>query len=65
MAVQTRPIVADNISSRPVVSASTSVLLVAYAAPGLRPCGLGHMLLANIGDFLYWLYVGSLPFEPV
>jgi hypothetical protein len=65
MQLQSCPIVAGSISFRPVVSASVPVPPVADAALNWRPGGLGDMLVANLGDFLYWLYVGRLSFGPV
>jgi hypothetical protein len=44
---------------------SVSMLLKAWRTKDLRSYSPGQMILNNIGNLLYWLYVISLPFGPI
>jgi hypothetical protein len=45
--------------------ASWNMLVKAWRTKDLRSYSLGYMVLNNIGNVLYWVYVGSLPFGPI
>ena len=44
---------------------SVNMLLKAWQTKDLRSYSLGQLLLNNVGNLLYWLYVVSLPFGPI
>jgi hypothetical protein len=47
------------------VSSNLPMLLKAYKTKNLKSYSLGHIVLGNLGNLVYWLYVVSLPFGPV
>ena len=47
------------------VSSNLPMLLKAYKTKNLKSYSLGHIVLGNLGNLVYWLYVVSLPLGPV
>ena len=65
MDIQVLPILAGSLSSVIFITANVPMLLKAYRSKDLRSYSLGNIVLVNIGNFMYWLYVSSLPFGPI
>ncbi len=58
-------VIAGSISSLLFMSANVPVLVKAYRTRNLRSYSLSNMLLINVGNVLYWLYVSSFPLGPI
>jgi len=41
------------------------MLLKAFHTRDVKSYSLGQILLGNLGNFLYWIYLISLPFGPI
>jgi uncharacterized protein with PQ loop repeat len=65
MEFQTVQIVAGSVSSFFFVSSNLPMLLKAFRTKNLHSYSLSNIVLNNIGNLLYWLYVGSLPVGPI
>jgi hypothetical protein len=52
-------------SSAIFISSNLPMLFKAFKTKELSSYSLGHLVLANLGNTVYWLYVISLPFGPV
>ncbi len=65
MELQTVQIVAGSISSFFFISSNLPMLLKAFKTKNLRSYSLGNLLLNNVGNIVYWLYVSSLPIGPI
>ena len=44
---------------------SVDMVVKAWRTKDLRSYSLGYLVLNNVGDVFYWLYVASLPFGPI
>jgi hypothetical protein len=58
-------LVAGSISSLLFMSANVPMLVKAYRTRNLRSYSLSNMLLINVGNILYWLYISSFPPGPI
>jgi uncharacterized protein with PQ loop repeat len=58
-------IVAGSLSSVIFVTSSLPMVLKAIRTRDLRSYSLANISLANVGNFLYWLYVLALPLGPI
>jgi hypothetical protein len=47
------------------ISSNLPMLFKAFKTKDLRSDSLGHLILGNVGNAVYWLYVSSLPVGPV
>lgn len=47
------------------IFSSLPMLLKAFRTKDLKSYSLGQILLGNLGNCLYWIYLISLPFGPV
>ena len=47
------------------ISSNLPMLFKAFKTKDLSSYSLGHLVLGNLGNTVYWLYVQSLPFGPV
>ena len=47
------------------ISSNLPMLFKAFKTKDLSSYSLGHLLLGNLGNTVYWLYVLSLPIGPV
>jgi uncharacterized protein with PQ loop repeat len=65
MEFQTVQIVAGSISSFFFISSNLPMLVKAFKTKNLRSYSLTHLVLNNIGNLIYWLYVSSLPIGPI
>ncbi|MEP7356708.1 MAG: hypothetical protein ABI847_05675 [Anaerolineales bacterium] len=65
MEMQTLQIVAGSVSSVFFISSNLPMLLKAFKTKNLRSYSLGNIVLNNVGNLLYWLYVISLPVGPI
>jgi hypothetical protein len=52
-------------SSAIFVTSNLPMLFKAYKTKNLKSYSFGHILLGNIGNAVYWIYIASLPFGPV
>ena len=57
--------VAGFASSTIFISSNLPMLFKAFKTKDLRSYSLGHLILGNVGNAVYWLYVSSLPVGPV
>jgi len=65
MEVQTLQIFAGSISSMLFITGNIPMLLKAYRTKDLRSYSLSNIVLVNIGNLLYWVYLSSLPLGPI
>lgn len=56
---------AGGISSLLFISANLPMLVKAYKTRNLRSYSLSNMLLINVGNILYWLYISLFPPGPI
>lgn len=56
---------AGSVSTLLFIAAEIPMLMKAVKTRNLRSYSLSYMILMNIGNVLYWLYVGTLPMGPV
>jgi hypothetical protein len=62
---QTLSVVAGSISSLLFISANVPMLVKAYRTRNLRSYSLSNIVLVNVGNVLYWLYISSFPPGPI
>jgi hypothetical protein len=62
---QTFSIAAGSISSILFISANVPMLVKAYRTRNLRSYSLSNIVLVNVGNVLYWLYIVGLPPGPI
>ncbi|MEP7293527.1 MAG: hypothetical protein ABI835_17205 [Chloroflexota bacterium] len=65
MDIQTLQIAAGGVSSFFFISSNLPMLLKAFKTKNLRSYSLSNLVLNNVGNLIYWLYVSSLPIGPV
>jgi uncharacterized protein with PQ loop repeat len=65
MDTQTIHNIAGSISSLLFIIANFPMLVKAYRTRDLRSYSLGNILLINVGNVLYWLYIINLPPGPI
>ena len=65
MDMQTLQNVAGSISSLLFITANLPMLVKAYRTHNLRSYSLGNIVLINVGNLLYWLYISFLPPGPI
>ena len=58
-------IIAGSIAGLIFAAASWNMLVKAWSTKDLRSYSLGQIVLNNVGNLFYWLYVASLPFGPI
>ncbi len=58
-------ILAGTISSMIFAGSYIPMLLKAFRTKDLRSYSYSHLLLMNIGNMIYWLYITSLPAGPI
>jgi uncharacterized protein with PQ loop repeat len=59
------PLLAGFASSTIFIGSKLPMLLKAFRTKDLSSYSLGHLVLGNLGNAVYWLYVISLPLGPV
>lgn len=52
-------------SSAIFISSNLPMLFKAFKTKDLSSYSMGHLVLGNVGNAVYWLYVLSLPVGPV
>ena len=57
--------IAGSISALLFISANFPMLLKAYRTRDLRSYSLSNIVLVNVGNGLYWLYIIQLPAGPI
>ncbi|MBI5666884.1 MAG: hypothetical protein HZC41_02660 [Chloroflexi bacterium] len=62
---QTLQNVAGSISSLLFITANLPMLVKAYRTRNLRSYSLTNMVLINVGNLLYWLYIAHFPPGPI
>ena len=65
MEFKTAQIAAGSISTFFFISSNLPMLLKAFKTKNLHSYILGNIILNNIGNLIYWLYVSSLPIGPI
>lgn len=65
MELQTMQLMAGSISSLFFISSNLPMLWKVYKTKSLRSYSFINILFNNIGDAVYWLYIGSLPIGPI
>ena len=65
MEFQTVQIVAGSISSFFFITSYLPMLIKAFKTKNLRSYSLSYIILNNVGNLIYWLYVSSLPIGPI
>ena len=65
MNTQTLALIAGTLSSLIFVSSHVPMLWKAYKTRDLSSYSLLNIILLNVGNLLYWLYIVSLPIGPV
>ena len=65
MDTQALQIMAGSLSSFLFISGGIPMLLKAFKTKNLHSYSLSTILLNNVGNFFYWLYVISLPIGPI
>ncbi len=58
-------LVAGSVAGLIFAAGSFDMLVKAWRTKDLRSYSLGQIVLNNIGNLFYWLYVMSLPFGPI
>jgi uncharacterized protein with PQ loop repeat len=58
-------VVAGSIAGLIFASGSLNMLVKAWQTKDLSSYSLGFIVLNNVGNLVYWLYVISLPFGPI
>jgi uncharacterized protein with PQ loop repeat len=62
---QTLQLVAGSISSLLFMTANIPMLVKAYRTRNLRSYSLSNIVLINVGNVLYWLYIRHFPPGPI
>jgi uncharacterized protein with PQ loop repeat len=65
MNAESLPMIAGTISTLMFVSSNLPMVGKAFRTKDLSSYSFGHILLSNIGNLVYWLYVLSLPAGPI
>ena len=65
MTVPPLPLVAGLVASGLFVSSHVPMLLKAFRTRDVRSYSLLNLVLTNLGNGVYWLYVATLPFGPL
>ena len=65
MDTQTVQLMAGSISSLLFISSNVPMLLKAFKTKNMRSYSLSNILLNNVGNLIYWLYISSLPIGPI
>ena len=56
---------AGSIASLLFIAANIPMLVKAFKTKNLRSYSLSNMVLVNLGNGLYWLYISSFPLGPI
>jgi uncharacterized protein with PQ loop repeat len=57
--------IAGSVAGLIFAAGSVDMLVKAWRTKDLRSYSLGQMVLNNVGNVFYWLYVIGLPFGPI
>ncbi len=58
-------IIAGGISSFLFISGNIPMLVKAFRTKNLHSYSLSNILLVNVGNVFYWLYISNLPLGPI
>lgn len=58
-------LIAGSLAGLIFATGSVNMAVKAWRTKDLRSYSLGQMVLNNVGNLFYWLYVISLPFGPI
>ncbi len=58
-------VIAGFISSTIFISGNFPMLFKAFKTKDMHSYSMGQLILGNLGNTVYWLYVSSLPIGPV
>ena len=65
MGIDTLAIIAGTVSSLIFVGSHVPMLLKAYRTGDLHSYSSLNLIMVNVGNLIYWLYVSSLPAGPI
>ena len=65
MDMQSVQIVAGSISSFMFITSHVPMLIKAFKTKNMHSYSLSNLLLTNVGNIIYWLYISSLPIGPI
>jgi uncharacterized protein with PQ loop repeat len=65
MELPTFQIIAGSISSLLFISGNIPMLVKAFRTKNLRSYSLSNIILINVGNLVYWLYISNLPLGPI
>jgi uncharacterized protein with PQ loop repeat len=65
MDTQTVQIVAGSISSFLFITSNVPMLLKAFKTKNMHSYSLTNILLNNVGNLIYWLYISGFPLGPI
>ncbi len=65
MDMQTVQIVAGSISSFLFITSNVPMLLKAFKTKNMHSYSFTNILLNNVGNLIYWLYISSFPLGPI
>jgi len=65
MELQTSQLIAGSISSLLFISSNVPMLVKAFKTKNMHSYSLSNLVLTNVGNLIYWLYVTSLPLGPI
>jgi uncharacterized protein with PQ loop repeat len=65
METQMVQMLAGSISSLLFVTGNVPMLAKAFKTKNMRSYSLSNLVMVNVGNLLYWVYISSLPFGPI
>jgi uncharacterized protein with PQ loop repeat len=65
MDMQSIQMVAGSISSFMFITSHVPMLIKAFKTKNMHSYSLSNLLLTNVGNIIYWLYISSLPIGPI
>lgn len=65
MDIQTLQVFTGFASTLMFMTSNLPMLLQAYKTKNLKSYGLAHIVLGNLGNLIYWMYITGLPFGPL
>jgi len=61
----TTQIIAGSVSSFLFIGSNVPMLIKAFKTKSMNSYSLSNLVLTNVGNLIYWLYVSSLPMGPI
>ncbi len=60
-----QPVLAGALAAVLFTTSHIPMLVRACTTKDLRSYSLGHLVVSNLGNAVYWIYVSALPFGPI